>query len=341
MAEPPIRQHKVYTLILPVDPGDGTAGNPPTVVLGMKKRGFGVGKANGYGGKLEPDDPSLHASALRELKEESLLEPLSSTSSSTSPPPPPPLIPIGILFLESIAPITPPGPSESTPSASTTTPPQAPGPQTTPTPTPLPTPSQILQIHITIAPLPSYTPPAIPLETEEMRPSRYAIGTGIPTDLLWEESRLWLPRTLGEVVSGGGGGGLSTPYFFTHYTRYRGGVSPNTGRWDVWEGLLPPSTTTTTTIAHTPSTPPNGYDTNHAIHISPHVSRSLWPKGWEGWGLLGGTLGGTGADDDEQQHREEEGRRLEFALGWLEGRRRGEFGGGGGCGGCGEGEGCV
>jgi 8-oxo-dGTP diphosphatase / 2-hydroxy-dATP diphosphatase len=40
------------------------------VLLGMKKRGFGAGKINGFGGKLEPGE-SLIECAVRELKEES------------------------------------------------------------------------------------------------------------------------------------------------------------------------------------------------------------------------------------------------------------------------------
>lgn len=41
----------------------------PRVLLGMKKRGFGMGKWNGIGGKVEPDE-TIEAAALRELKEE-------------------------------------------------------------------------------------------------------------------------------------------------------------------------------------------------------------------------------------------------------------------------------
>ena len=39
------------------------------VLLGMKKRGFGVGKWNGFGGKLEPGE-SFAEGAMREVKEE-------------------------------------------------------------------------------------------------------------------------------------------------------------------------------------------------------------------------------------------------------------------------------
>ncbi len=40
------------------------------LLLGLKKRGFGQGKLNGFGGKLDPQEPLL-AGALREMQEES------------------------------------------------------------------------------------------------------------------------------------------------------------------------------------------------------------------------------------------------------------------------------
>ena len=40
-----------------------------SVLLGMKKRGFGVGRWNGFGGKVDPNE-SLHEAAVREMKEE-------------------------------------------------------------------------------------------------------------------------------------------------------------------------------------------------------------------------------------------------------------------------------
>ena len=40
------------------------------MLLGRKKRGFGVGKLNGFGGKVEPGE-TLLAAALREMAEES------------------------------------------------------------------------------------------------------------------------------------------------------------------------------------------------------------------------------------------------------------------------------
>jgi 8-oxo-dGTP diphosphatase/2-hydroxy-dATP diphosphatase len=39
------------------------------ILLGMKKRGFGVGRYNGFGGKLDPGEAPLQA-ARREMKEE-------------------------------------------------------------------------------------------------------------------------------------------------------------------------------------------------------------------------------------------------------------------------------
>ena len=40
------------------------------VLLGHKQRGFGQGKWNGFGGKVEPGE-TIHAAALREMAEES------------------------------------------------------------------------------------------------------------------------------------------------------------------------------------------------------------------------------------------------------------------------------
>jgi len=41
----------------------------PLVLLGMKKRGFGVGRWNGFGGKANPGE-TLEENVIRELKEE-------------------------------------------------------------------------------------------------------------------------------------------------------------------------------------------------------------------------------------------------------------------------------
>uniref|UniRef100_UPI0037E71439 oxidized purine nucleoside triphosphate hydrolase isoform X1 n=2 Tax=Semicossyphus pulcher TaxID=241346 RepID=UPI0037E71439 len=53
---------KLLTLVMVVRPG--------RVLLGMKKRGFGAGKWNGFGGKVQPGE-SIEDGARRELEEES------------------------------------------------------------------------------------------------------------------------------------------------------------------------------------------------------------------------------------------------------------------------------
>ena len=42
---------------------------PPRLLLGMKKRGFGQGRWNGFGGKIEPGE-SPEQAAIREVREE-------------------------------------------------------------------------------------------------------------------------------------------------------------------------------------------------------------------------------------------------------------------------------
>ncbi|ETW08261.1 hypothetical protein H310_00892 [Aphanomyces invadans] len=44
------------------------------VLLGMKKRGFGEGKWNGFGGKVEPSDKTIEDAAAREMTEEASIE---------------------------------------------------------------------------------------------------------------------------------------------------------------------------------------------------------------------------------------------------------------------------
>ncbi|KAI5856812.1 hypothetical protein BZA05DRAFT_415538 [Tricharina praecox] len=58
------KAHKLYNLILPISLSTGL------VLLGYKKRGFGIGKYNGFGGKVEAGE-TLAGSAARELHEES------------------------------------------------------------------------------------------------------------------------------------------------------------------------------------------------------------------------------------------------------------------------------
>jgi 8-oxo-dGTP pyrophosphatase MutT (NUDIX family) len=81
------QQVKVLTLAIPARLSSGApapAAPPPPppppppsrvqLLLGAKKRGFGAGKINGFGGKLEPGE-STDAAAARELREESGLTP--------------------------------------------------------------------------------------------------------------------------------------------------------------------------------------------------------------------------------------------------------------------------
>ncbi|KAJ2757886.1 hypothetical protein IWQ56_006147 [Coemansia nantahalensis] len=56
--------HRLYTLVFPMDSARSR------VLLGMKKRGFGSGKLNGFGGKVEPAE-TVEQGAIRELAEES------------------------------------------------------------------------------------------------------------------------------------------------------------------------------------------------------------------------------------------------------------------------------
>jgi len=52
--------------------------NHPKVLLGMKKKGFGVGRWNGFGGKVEEGE-TIEEAAKRELREESGLEAIDIT----------------------------------------------------------------------------------------------------------------------------------------------------------------------------------------------------------------------------------------------------------------------
>jgi hypothetical protein len=55
---------RLLTLVFVVE-RDGATGAAARVLLGWKKRGFGAGKWNGFGGKVEPEDVSMAAAAAR------------------------------------------------------------------------------------------------------------------------------------------------------------------------------------------------------------------------------------------------------------------------------------
>ncbi|KAJ2094261.1 hypothetical protein GGI16_005603 [Coemansia sp. S142-1] len=66
-AEHQAMAHRLYTLVFPMDEQNDK------VLLGMKKRGFGRDKLNGFGGKVEINE-TIAEGAARELAEESGLE---------------------------------------------------------------------------------------------------------------------------------------------------------------------------------------------------------------------------------------------------------------------------
>ena len=60
---------KVLTLCIVHKPFGDAQGKHPKILLGMKKRGFGAGKWNGFGGKVEKGERIVDA-AKREMREE-------------------------------------------------------------------------------------------------------------------------------------------------------------------------------------------------------------------------------------------------------------------------------
>ncbi|MYC12178.1 MAG: 8-oxo-dGTP diphosphatase [Gemmatimonadetes bacterium] len=66
-----IENHTTLILLVRACPCGGKQGGDPIthVLLGYKKRGFGVGKYTGIGGKIEPGE-TVRAAAVREMREE-------------------------------------------------------------------------------------------------------------------------------------------------------------------------------------------------------------------------------------------------------------------------------
>ena len=63
------KSRKILTLCIVHNSFDDAQGKHPRVLLGMKKRGFGEGRWNGFGGKVEPGE-EIEDAAKRELQEE-------------------------------------------------------------------------------------------------------------------------------------------------------------------------------------------------------------------------------------------------------------------------------
>ncbi|KAK6539442.1 hypothetical protein TWF694_009666 [Orbilia ellipsospora] len=233
---PKLKTHKQYTLVIPLDL------QRDRVLLGYKLRGFGQGKYNGFGGKVEQGE-SIVAAAIRELHEESGLLVRE-----------PDMIQRGALLLETVADNSSPileihvftvdkweGTENATDEMHPTwfslseslTP-------TSATPAPIPTPNVIS------GSLPSSflsTPPgteahdlplALPLQP-------------IPYHQMWEESRVWLPRLLQNLMPPD-----LVPQeqqeeqqqkkkrYFIHHVQFIGGVDrdvSSNGEYSVWHGM--------------------------------------------------------------------------------------------------------
>lgn len=72
------KQKKLFTLVFVFDD------DKQRLLLGLKKRGFGTGKYNGFGGKVEPNE-SIEKAAIRELNEECGLDVRPKTSINDNP----------------------------------------------------------------------------------------------------------------------------------------------------------------------------------------------------------------------------------------------------------------
>jgi len=130
------------------------------VLLGMKKRGFGAGKWNGFGGKIELGE-TPRAAAVREMKEEACVDLDPAWLSKRA------------VILQQF---------EHDPVAD----PSGPGP--------------VLEIHVYLAELPPAAEAAAaacsPRETEEMRPQWFDVAA-LPFDSMWVDDALWYPQLLG------------------------------------------------------------------------------------------------------------------------------------------------
>ena len=229
------KTHKLYNLILPI------CVSTRRVLLGHKKRGFGVGKYNGFGGKVEAGE-TLVGSAVRELHEESgllcaeadmrhiavlLLETVAPGADTEK------LLEIHLFVctrwsgeIEELAPPPPPGgPRRCTESGSADD-----GGN----------------------------------RSDEMRPSWFE-PADLPLDHMWEETRIWMATVLGLYLPSPPAPRLpakdeardeakdkdtdtdkdedededenNNKRWFIHYVDFHGAVNAQTGQWDPWHGM--------------------------------------------------------------------------------------------------------
>ncbi|KAK6344911.1 hypothetical protein TWF718_006862 [Orbilia javanica] len=188
LLSPKIKRHKQYTLVIPLDL------QRDRVLLGYKLRGFGEGKYNGYGGKVEPNETVI-AAAIRELHEESCLvveEPA--------------MIQRGVLLLETVADDVSPVLEIHVFTVETW--------EGTETATEEMTPHWFSLSKSLATPTPSTsTSGSIPPSSLSTSSSAAAIAPkdpstdgahdlpSIPYFQMWEESRVWMPQLLRHVVS--------------------------------------------------------------------------------------------------------------------------------------------
>ncbi|KAJ6264473.1 hypothetical protein Dda_0619 [Drechslerella dactyloides] len=232
---PRIKQHKQYTLVIPLDL------HRDRVLLGYKLRGFGQGKFNGFGGKIEPNETVI-AAAIRELHEESGL--LCEEAD---------VIQRGVLLLETVA-------DEVSPilEIHVFTVDKWAGTETVT--------DEMKPAWFSLSK--SLTPTAAP-PTTTAADTEPDIGTGhpgIPYHRMWEESRVWLPPLLRSVsghdsatstclpavsanpsmvtaakVAAEEGAAVSwAGKYFIHHVQFVGGTDSDVaadGEYSVWHGM--------------------------------------------------------------------------------------------------------
>jgi 8-oxo-dGTP pyrophosphatase MutT (NUDIX family) len=220
------KEHKLYNLILPISL------TRRSVLLGYKKRGFGVGKFNGFGGKVDPGE-TLVASAQRELEEESGIVCTEDQLHHHA-----------VLLLETVA---PGAEKEKVLEIHVFVCTEWAG--------------EIVE-YVKFPPSSLQTTENLisrTNRTEEMRPQWFAPDQ-LPLNDMWEETRVWMttalelylplpPATAETVATSSSCGILPTELnppaagrgkdkkWFIHYVDFHGGINAQTGEWDPWHGM--------------------------------------------------------------------------------------------------------